>query len=387
VPIKALNQALLSGAHAAGAAVLEGWRIINLAVETNWVTIIASSKEATRTIRARMLVGADGANSIVARRLKGSAWSSTQRVVAARAQYNYVADNPSQASLYYDTESFPGYSWIFPTSKGQANVGVGYIQGANPPQQEPKELLKKLIENNPAMHERLKDAQLVGEIEVLESNLFDSKVPLVGDRLMAIGLAAGLVNPYNGEGLQMGLLSAKWAAETIQSCTASNIYTQAALSPYVKRIEGKFGYGFQLSDTMLSLLRNRNLNATWLGEFEAMGKKCNSESRYKRIASGVLSGMIFPNQEVTAEMLGGTLKQATVTGLTAFSSMMNQQSNAPTENMPQAAATMAQYASSNPAEAFRWGLDAALQVTELAALAAKQALKNAQNTGQANQQQ
>jgi hypothetical protein len=138
---------------------------------------------------------------------------------------------------------------------------------------------------------------------------------------------------------------------------------------------------------MLGLLRNRNLNATWLGEFEAMGKKCNREPDYKRIASGVLSGMIFPTQEVTAEMLGGTLKQATVTGLTAFSSMMNQQSNAPTENMPQAAATMAQYASSNPAEAFRWGLDAALQVTELAALAAKQALKNAQNTGQANQQQ
>jgi hypothetical protein len=67
--------------------------------------------------------------------------------------------------------------------------------------------------------------------------------------------------------------------------------------------------------------------------------------------------------------------------------MMNQQSNAPAENMPQAAATMAKYASSNPTEAFRWGLDAALQVTELAALAAKQALKNAQNTGQANQQQ
>jgi menaquinone-9 beta-reductase len=146
-----------------------------------------------------------------------------------------------------------------------------------PAEKDPKTLLEKLIQNNPAMQEHLKNAELVGEIEVLQSNLFDSKMPLVGDRLMVIGLAAGLVNPYNGEGLQMGLLSAKCAAETIQGCIANNTFTEAALSPYVKRIEGKFGYGFQLSDTMISLLRNRNLNSTWVGEFEAMGKKCSRD--------------------------------------------------------------------------------------------------------------
>lgn len=389
VPIKALNQALLSGAQASGATVLEGLRVINFAVEANWVTVIAGNKEATKTIRARMLIGADGVDSIVARKLKGSAWSQTQRVAAARAHYDYVLDSPTLATLYYDNESFPGYSWIFPTTKGQANVGIGYVLGATPAQENPKTLLEKLIANNPAMQERLKNARLVGEVEVKESNLFDSKVPLIGDRLMVIGLAAGLVNPYNGEGLQMGLLSAKWAAETLQSCVASGIFTKAALTPYTKRIEGKFGYGFQLSDTVLTLVRNRNLNSVWLGEFEEMGKRCATDPQFKRLASGIQSGMIFPTEEATAQILTGTLQQSAFAGAAALSSVLQsfgqQNSSQPVQNATQTVSTTAQYAASNPTEAFNWGLGAALQASELVGFVAKQALKNAQTVQQDTQ--
>jgi geranylgeranyl reductase family protein len=390
VPIKVLNQVLLDGARASGATVLEGWPAINFAVEKDWVTVIAGAKETTRTIRARLLIGADGVNSIVTRKLKGSAWTKTQRFIAARAQYDYVTVNPSQASLYFDDESFPGYGWIFPTSKSQASVGVGYILGANPPQKDPVTLLKSLIENNPAMQQHLKDARIVGEVEVLTSNLFDGKVPLVGDRLMVIGLAAGLVDPFNGEGLQMGLLSAKWAAETVQNCIANNNFIEVALTPYIKRIEGKFGYGFQLSETMFSLLRNRNLNRVWLAEFEAMCKRCKGDPEYKHTASAILSGMIFPNEEITAKMLMGTLQQTTLTAVTALGSILQnvtQGSPAPqTQNMFETATSVAEYAALNPLNVLGWGVEAAVQATGLAALVSTQALKNIaeikQNTNQ-----
>ncbi len=390
VPIKALNQALLNLARESGATILEGWRVINFAVENNYVTVIAEAKD-KRTLRARLLIGADGVNSIVTRKLKGSAWSKTQRVIAARAQYDYVSVNPSQASLYFDAESFPGYGWIFPTSKSQANVGVGYILGANPPQTDPKTLLQSLIENNPAMQQHLKDARIVGEVEVLTSNLFDRKVPLIGDRLMVIGLAAGLVDPFNGEGLQMGLLSAKWATETAQNCIANNNYSEAALTPYIKRIEGKFGYGFQLSETMLSLLRNRNLNSVWLAEFEAMCKRCNTDPEYKHTASAILSGMIFPTEEITAKMLIGTLQQTTLTGVTALGSILQniaqQNPSQQTQNMFQTATSVAQYAALNPLNALNWGAEAAVQATELAAFIATQALKNVADSRQSEGQQ
>lgn len=379
-----LCTALIGAARAAGANIYQGWQALNFAVEANWVTVIAKTKETTKTFRARLLIGADGANSMVARRLKGAAWSKTQRVVAARGFFESVMGNPSVANLLYDDENFPGYSWIFPTSKSEATVGVGYVLGANPPQEDPKTLLKKLIATNPCMQKRLKDARLVGEIEVSESNLPDQQAPLIGDRVIVIGLAAGLVNPYNGEGLQMGLLSAKWAAETAQSCITSNIFTEAALTPYIKRIEGKFGYGFRLSEMLLGTIRNRNLNSTWLKEMEAMGKKCNTDREYKYIISGVLSGMIFPNEEVSTKAFMGTLNEVTLAGLNAFNSMMQNPQNAsqPSQNASGMGAAVAQYAASNPLEALRLGLGAAVQVTELTGLASKQVLKNTQNNQQ-----
>jgi len=382
IPRRVLDSLILQAARKAGATVLEGTRLVNFVVQKDWVTVVAAQKEETKTFRTRLIVGADGNNSLVARILTKASWSKTERALVARAYFEGVTGNSSEANVFYGNGSFPGYSWLFPISKNEANVGVGLVGGASPEAENPKNLLTKLIQNDAGMYSRLKDAKLKGEIEVAALNLHDAQMPIVGDRVMLIGEAAGLVNPYNGEGIQFGLKSAKWASETATASMKSKNFAESGLATYSKRVEDELGYGFKISALMLGLLRNRNLNHAWLRWIELMGEKSKSDPEYARLTSGILSGMIFPNQEETARALTGTLEEAALSvGLTTFSQVVNDPSKLPqsAENMLQTGVVAARYAAQDPFAALKWGMEAATRMTEIATVVSKQVLKEYKN--------
>jgi geranylgeranyl reductase family protein len=379
IPRRILDNLIVDAARKAGAKVLEGTRLINFAAQKDWVTVVAEQKKETRTYRTRLIVGADGNNSLVARVLNKAPWSKTERALVARAYFKGVIGLPNEANVFYGNDSFPGYSWLFPTGKNEANVGVGLVGGASPEAENPKDLLQILIQNDAGMHSRLKEATLKGEIEVAALNLHDAQMPIIGDRVMLIGEAAGLVNPYNGEGIQMGLKSAKWASETAVVSVKNKNFSASGLAPYSKRVEDEFGYGFKASALMLGLLRNRNLNHAWLRWIELMGEKSKRDPEYAHLTSGILSGMIFPNQEEAVRALIGTLEEVAVSvGLTTFSQVINDPSKLPqsAENIIQTSAVAIRYAAQDPLAALKWGMEAATQMTGIATAVSMQVVKD-----------
>lgn len=383
-----LDSLVLGAARKAGARFIEGFRVTDYKVDAEGVTITATGSKGLQTFRASLLIGADGNNSIIARNLRGSAWPEAESAIVARGYFEEVSGNPNEANVFYDKDSFPGYSWLFPTCKHEANVGIGIVLGANPPAENPIDLLKKFISNDEGMRSRLEHAKLKGEIQVSQLNLHDPKMPLVGDRVMLVGEAAGLINPYNGEGIQFGLKSGRWAAETVIALKGD--YSEEALSAYSKRVGDELDYGFKVSELLLKLLRNRNLNYAWLRWIELMGEKSKIDPHYARLTSAILSGMIFPDQEEANETLIGTLQEAALSvGVKTFSEVLNEPSK-----VPQAAISLAQtgfeivrYAAQDPFSALLWGLNAATKVLEVSAEAAEKAVKVAANDQTRKQQQ
>ena len=382
IPRKLLDNLVLEAARKAGARVLEGYRVTDFRVENDGVTVIANGSKGSQTYRARLLIGADGYNSVVARVLRGGQWSKAESAIVVRGYFEEVAGMPNEANVFYTNDSFPGYSWLFPTSKSEANVGVGLVLGANPPAENPKDLLTKLINSDAGMRSRLEHARLKGDLEVCSLNLHDQQQPIVGNRIMLVGEAAGLVNPYNGEGIQFGLLSGRWASETAVSSVASGDFSEQALSAYSKRVENELGYGFKISELMLGLLRNRNLNQAWLRWIELMGERSKTDPQYARLTSGILSGMIFPNQEATAQALTGTLQEAALSvGVTTFTDILNDPLKLPQSaiSITQTGLAVAQYAAQDPFGALTWGMDAATKLVGIAASVSKQVLKDYEN--------
>ena len=146
IPRAKLDSAILQSAVSKGAIFLEGFRVSNFTIENDGVKVAATDEKGiSREFHVRLLIGADGNNSTVARILRGAGWPRTERAIVVRGYFENVAGAPNRADIYYADDSFPGYSWIFPFGEREANVGVGTVLGSSPAVGQPEKLLLKLV--------------------------------------------------------------------------------------------------------------------------------------------------------------------------------------------------------------------------------------------------
>ena len=75
--------------------------------------------------QAPIIIGCDGANSIISRKLKLYEMDMKNTAVAIRCYYEGVKGLTDQIELHYVEEVLPGYFWLFPAGEGIANIGIG----------------------------------------------------------------------------------------------------------------------------------------------------------------------------------------------------------------------------------------------------------------------
>ncbi|MFY9589102.1 MAG: FAD-dependent oxidoreductase, partial [Actinomycetota bacterium] len=168
-------------------------------------------------VDAPVVIAADGASSRFAMTLGGHRLENRPMGVAARTYYQ----SPKATELDY-FESFlelwrgdqllPGYGWIFPLPDGTVNVGLGLLSTSKYFQQYD---YRKLVEEWATALDPewgfSKDTQ-VGEPRSGPLPMGFNRAPIAKPGLLVIGDAAGVVNPFNGEGIAYAMETAKMAA-------------------------------------------------------------------------------------------------------------------------------------------------------------------------------
>src|SRR3989344_2696082 len=98
-------------------------------VKTQFVKGIVglNEKGEKEEIRANILLAADGASSMVARKFGLSDNPKEDFIVAVRAYYTGVTGMTDRIEIHLVESLLPGYFWIFPLPNGEANVGLGMI--------------------------------------------------------------------------------------------------------------------------------------------------------------------------------------------------------------------------------------------------------------------
>ncbi|MFZ4668589.1 MAG: geranylgeranyl reductase family protein [Microthrixaceae bacterium] len=209
-PRRRLDQRLMELAEKAGAELRWGHEAMPVVDGNRVVGVRANDTE----WRADLVVVAAGAPGAVARMLGAERDPREPFGLAIRT----YASSPRHAERYLEAcltlrdasgTPVPGYGWIFPAGDGTVNIGVGALSTMKG--------FKQLNLN------RLQDSyrSLVQDDWELGENLERprawrlpmSSIRRHGPGWVAVGDAAGLVNPMNGEGIDYGLESGMLASQ------------------------------------------------------------------------------------------------------------------------------------------------------------------------------
>ncbi|MDH3197484.1 MAG: NAD(P)/FAD-dependent oxidoreductase [Candidatus Krumholzibacteria bacterium] len=194
-----------------------------------------------REIRARVVVGADGASSMVARGLRGHRRAPAARGVAIRAYVDGLETLPDTVEFYFSRPFVPGYAWAFPLGARTANVGV--IMPAERFKRTGRtlrELLDAFLAGAP-VRERLASDARVENAATWQLSYAPRRMRRAFDGALLVGDAGAFVDPLTGEGIHNALVSARIAADTVHEALARGDTSYAALSAYDARCEAALG--------------------------------------------------------------------------------------------------------------------------------------------------
>jgi menaquinone-9 beta-reductase len=286
-----LDDAMLASAREAGATVHEETAVTFVDAGPSGAVVEAKRGGKVVRYRGRLVAGADGANSIVAK-CAGLVVDDPRHIVVAQRAYGIVDGDIAEAVFFFNEEIFPGYGWVFPLDGGRVNLGVGILSetrnrlGLHVPG-----LFASFVEGVRETHpgcERLElCAPPIGGIVktygAAGPNHFDGGV-LVGD-------AGSFVDPMTGEGITPAMESALLASAVLLEALAAGRFGAAQLSAYETAFRAHFDPAMSFLDLCAATFRNRHLAQPWL---KALARGCelaSGDPEFARTGSSYFGGV------------------------------------------------------------------------------------------------
>ncbi|NHI84061.1 MAG: geranylgeranyl reductase family protein [Candidatus Thorarchaeota archaeon] len=241
------DEFLARRAEEAGAELLEGTRVTNASVDER---IASVEIKKGGTYKAKILIGADGVNSVVAKSLK----LRPERKNLCRVGLGMESDfhvgeegvikatngNPSILEIL-PVEGRVSYGWIFPKRERLA-IGIAGAAAQMYPLRPSFEHFYRDLENRFGMKltpERRR-THFLGADGVTSVN--------VTTRALLVGDAAGFVDPMMGEGIAYAMQSGVYAAQVAAAAIEADRYDSEFLESYQHLCVDEFGDNFQMAE-------------------------------------------------------------------------------------------------------------------------------------------
>ena len=245
-------------------------------------------------LNAPIIMGCDGANSIVARKLGLYEMDMENTAVAIRCYYEGVEGLSNQIELHYVSEVKPGYFWLFPAGNGKANIGIGLSKNdAKKEDRTLRQIMDEIVQSD-YFRSRFGNARPLEKPVGWNLPLGRIQRKNHGNGFMLLGDAAGLVDPFTGEGIGNAMVAAKHAMQVASKAKNHKDYSERSFSEYDQLLWDDIGGELRTSTKLQSLARS-----SFLLNFVINRAARNEE--VQSIISGMLSHEI-PKDELSSPM-------------------------------------------------------------------------------------
>ncbi len=250
---------------------------------------LSDSKRSEKTFRAKVVVGSDGVNSVVARSVLGdkAKLDPAHSCDAVRAYYSGIKGMNSQIEIHFIKSVMPGYFWIFPLENGTANVGLGLLSKDLAVKMKKDKtnliaMMNNIIANEPMFKARFADAKPLSPLTGWRLPFGSAHRQLAGYGWVLVGDAASLVDPFSGEGVGNATNSGRLAAQFIDEAIERNDVSRLSLGRYEVAVWEELGRELSTSYRMQQLGRH-----SWL--LDMVVSKAASKPAVRDLISASLS--------------------------------------------------------------------------------------------------
>lgn len=222
---------LAARAVKAGAVVRARTEVTGLIKEEGMTAgVETESSSGTRKYSARVVIGADGVESLTGR-MAGVKNLNIPREMMSGVQYHMAGlklEEPDSILFFFGNDIAPkGYAWVFPTGEDSARVGVAIGGDVKEPA---VSFLDRFVES----HDFCKGASII-EVNAGTIPIGGLMRDMVTDNFLLIGDAAHQANALHGGGIHEAMIAANIASDVVVKAVKKGDTSRKVLGEYNKR--------------------------------------------------------------------------------------------------------------------------------------------------------
>jgi geranylgeranyl reductase family protein len=276
-PRAALDETLARRAQAAGARLLEGVTVTGPVLDDSGKVAGVAARAAAEddgaaagdsertvdsqlTFRSRVVVAADGNSSRLSVAMGLRRRDDRPLGVAVRTYYTSPRHDDDYLESWLDLwdgdRLLPGYGWIFGMGDGTSNVGLGLLNtSAAFGNTDYRALLKRWLRSMPEEWGYVEENR-TEPVRGAALPMGFNRTPHYYRGLLLAGDAAGMVNPFNGEGIAYAMESGEILARTIAQALArpSRAEADRVLRGYPRALADAYGGYYALGRIFVQLI-------------------------------------------------------------------------------------------------------------------------------------